>query len=130
MNELISLLVELVLIPAISVVAVFLVKYFKAKAEEAVTNTDNAALQQLLCEAGDAVTAAVAYTAQTYVDALKAQGSFDSAAQKTALSTALQKAKLLLTQDSGELLSSLYGDLDEWLTTKLEQAVRQQKAQG
>lgn len=127
MKELISILVEVVLIPAITIVAAYLVKLFNAKANEVAINSDNAIISQLLYEAAQAVSTAVTYTAQTYVDSIKAQGNFDAEAQKIALSTALNKAKLLLTQDSQALLASLYGDVNEWLTVKIEQAVKEQK---
>lgn len=130
MKELISTIVEVILIPAIPIVAAHLVKLFKAKASEAATNCDNTILSALLYEATEAVSTAVTYTAQTYVDSLKVQGKFDAEAQKTALDTALDKAKLLLTQEAQELLAQLYGDVDEWLTVKIEQAVKEQKIVG
>jgi len=126
-KDFVALLVEIVLVPAIPIIATYLVKFFKAKTDEAITNADNAAVQQLLYEATDAVCTAVTYTAQTYVDSLKAKGDFGTEAQKEALSTALDKAKLLLTQEIKDLLATLYGDLDEWLTTKIEQTVKDQK---
>lgn len=84
-------------------------------------------LRQALNEATDAVYAAVTYTSQVYVDSLKQSGSFDKAAQEQALKTALQKAEAMLAEDTKKLLESLYGNLQDWLTVKIEQAVRDQK---
>lgn len=126
-NELLMTLMKVVVIPAIPIIVTFLVKFCKAKTDEAITNVNNEVLRQALGEAADAVYAAVTYTSQTYVDSLKEQGEFDKDAQLIALNTALTKAQSLLAAETKELLESLYGDLQDWLTTKIEQTVKEQK---
>lgn len=126
-NEILTTLMQLVILPAIPIVVAAAVKFFKAKTDAAISEVNSETLRQALSEAVDAVSTAVTYTSQVYVDALKAQGTFDTEAQKTALQTALNKATELLAEDTKELLQSLYGDLTEWLTVKIEQAVRDQK---
>lgn len=128
MNEILTTLIQVVIIPAIPVLVTFLVKYFKTKTNEEIATIDNDTLQQALYEAADAVYTAVTYTAQTYVDSLKKAGTFDAEAQKTAFNTAKEMAVKLLSQKTKELLESLYGDLDTWLTAKIEQAVKEQKS--
>lgn len=127
LKEVISLLVQFVLIPAIPIVGAYAVKFFKIKANEAATSLRHATASKLLYEAAEAVSAAVGYTAQTYVDSMKVQGKFDEAAQKTALDTALEKAKTMLTQQTQDSLKELYGDVDEWLKIKIEHKVQEQK---
>lgn len=126
-NELLTILMQVVIIPAIPIIVTFLVKFCKAKTDEAISTVNNETLRQALSEATDAVYTAVTYTSQTYVDSLKEQGTFDKEAQIIALNTALKKAQSLLAAETKELLESLYGDLDNWLTTKIEQTVKEQK---
>lgn len=126
-NELLTILMQVVIIPAIPIIVTFLVKFCKAKTDEAISTVNNETLRQAISEATDAVYTAVTYTSQTYVDSLKEQGAFDKEAQIIALNTALKKAQSLLAAETKELLESLYGDLDNWLTTKIEQTVKEQK---
>lgn len=126
-KELLTILMQVVIIPAIPIIVTFLVKFCKAKTDEAISTVNNETLRQALAEATDAVYTAVTYTSQTYVDSLKEQGAFDKEAQIIALNTALKKAQSLLAAETKELLESLYGDLDNWLTTKIEQTVKEQK---
>ncbi len=99
----------------------------KAEGTAAITTVNNEILRQALSEATDAVYAAVTYTSQTYVDTLKKEGTFDKEAQMVALNTALTKAQSLLAFETKELLESLYGDLQDWLVTKIEKTVKETK---
>ena len=126
-NELLMTLIKVVILPAVPIVVAAIVKFCKAKTDEALTDVESELLRQALNEATDAVYAAVTYTSQVYVDSLKQSGNFDKAAQEQALKTALQKAEAMLAEDTKKLLESLYGNLQDWLTVKIEQAVRDQK---
>lgn len=127
MKEILTTLIQVVVIPAIPVLVGYLVKYLKAKADQTSTAIDNELVRRYLQEATDAVLQAVTYTAQTYVDTLKAQGKFDEAAQKTAFNKAKDVALSLLTEDAKQLIVDLYGDITVWLETKIEQTVKEQK---
>jgi len=120
-------LIQVVVIPAIPVLVGYLVKYLKAKVDETATTIDNELIKRYLKEAADAVLQAVTYTAQTYVDTLKAQGEFDEAAQEVAFNKAKNTALSLLTEDAKQLIIDLYGDITVWLETKIEQTVKEQK---
>jgi len=127
MKEILTTLVQVVVIPAIPVLVAYLVKYLKAKAEQTTTKIDNELIRTYLQEATDAVLQAVTYTAQTYVDTLKKQGKFDKEAQKIAFNTAKDIALKLLTTEAKQTIEDLYGDLMLWLETKIEQTVKEQK---
>lgn len=127
MKEILTTLVQVVIIPAIPVVATYLVKYLKAKAEQTTTKINNELVRTYLQEATDAVLQAVTYTAQTYVDTLKKQGKFDKEAQQKAFNTAKDIALKLLTDEAKQMIEDLYGDLMLWLETKIEQTVKEQK---
>ena len=127
MKEILTTLVQVVVIPAIPVLITYLVKYLKAKAEQTTTKINNELIRTYLQEATDAVLQAVTYTAQTYVDTLKKQGKFDKEAQQTAFNTAKDIALKLLTDEAKQMIEDLYGDLMLWLETKIEQTVKEQK---
>lgn len=127
MKEILTTLVQVVVIPAIPVLVTYLVKYLKAKAEQTTTKINNELIRTYLQEATDAVLQAVTYTAQTYVDTLKKQGKFDKEAQQTAFNTAKDIALKLLTDEAKQMIEDLYGDLMLWLETKIEQTVKEQK---
>ena len=127
MKEILTTLVQVVVIPAIPVLVTYLVKYLKAKTEQTTTKINNELVRTYLQEATDAVLQAVTYTAQTYVDSLKKQGKFDEEAQKIAFNTAKNIALQLLTTEAKQMIEDLYGDLMLWLETKIEQTVKEQK---
>ena len=127
MKEILTTLIQVVVIPAIPVLVTYLVKYLKAKAEQTTTKINNELIRTYLQEATDAVLQAVTYTAQTYVDTLKKQGKFDKEAQKIAFNTAKDIALKLLTTEAKQTIEDLYGDLMLWLETKIEQTVKEQK---
>lgn len=127
MDELLITIIQAVIIPAIPVLVGYLVKFLKAKANQATTTTDNELIRQYLQEATDAVLQAVTYTAQTYVDSLKDQGKFDKEAQENAFRRARDVALQLMTEEARRILENAYGDISTWLETKIEQTVKEQK---
>jgi len=59
---------------------------------------------------------------------LKSAGALTKEDQVAAPATALSKTLILISTESKELLGSLYGNLEEWLTTKIEQQVKELKS--
>lgn len=127
-QSILETLIKVVLLPAIPIIVAAVVKFAKAKAEEAIAGSNSTIIRTTLSEATSAICTAVTYTAQTFVDDLKKAGTFDEAAKRAALATALSKTLILISTESKELLTSLYGNLEEWLTTKIEQQVKEQKS--
>lgn len=127
MREFLFTLLQAVATAAIPVCAAFLVQFLRKKSEQIGAQTDNMELKELLDEVTDAVSTAVTYTSQTYVDALKKEGIFDVEAQKTALETSLKMAISLLSESARSALATIYGNLDDYLVSKIEAEVRNQK---
>jgi hypothetical protein len=75
-----------------------------------------------------AVEQAVTYTAQTFVDALKAEGAFTKEKQLEAFQKARDKVLEILGDTTVAALGEIYGDFDVWLDTKIEQVCRDIKA--
>lgn len=126
-KDILETIVMVVIIPSIPVLVREIVRYFRAETDSALSEVSNETLRQVLGEATDAIYTAVVYTSQVYVDAMKDKQAFDKEAQQQALGMAIDKAKAMLTVEAKDLLTSLYGNLDEWLTVRIEQTVRDQK---
>lgn len=67
---------------------------------------------------------AVTYTAQTFVDTLKAEGGFTKEKQLEAFQKARDKVLEILGDTTVKALGEIYGDFDAWLDTKIEQVCR------
>lgn len=89
---------------------------------------DNETVSKYMDMAVDAVAQAVAFTAQTFVDALKAEGKFTKEKQLEAFQKAKGKALEILGDTVVKALNEVYGDFDAWIETKIEQACRADKA--
>jgi len=127
MNTFIIELLHAIATAAIPVYAAYLVQYLHRKSEQIIAQTDNMKIKAFLAEATDAVSTAVTYTSQTFVDALKKEGSFDKDKQQEALEKSLDKAISLLSEPAKKALEDIYGDLAAYLTSKIEAEVRSQK---
>lgn len=118
----ISAVVTTVLLPLITWAGTKLIQYIGTK----VKNEKAAAF---LTTATTIVLNAVRSVFQTYVESLKASGSFNAEAQKTALSKAKDIALSQLGDDVKEYISSTYGNLDRWLTNQIESTINLLKNQ-
>lgn len=127
MNEFLSTLLQAVLIAAVPVISVEVVKGVQALAKHLIAKTDNELAKKYLKEVDDAITEAVAFTSQTYVDTLKKSGKFTGENQEEARKKSLEKATALLTADARKFLEEAYGDLNTYLLIRIEPEVRRQK---
>lgn len=89
---------------------------------------DNETATKYMNMAVDAVAQAVAYTAQTFADSLKAEGKFTKEKQLEAFEKSKNKTLEILGDTTVAALREIYGDFDAWLETKIEQVCRETKA--
>ena len=102
----------------------YLVALFRKKTAQLQQELDNDTASKYMDMACEAVTQAVTCTAQTFVDALKAEDAFTMDKQLEAFDMARNKAKQILGNAALEALNEIYGDFDAWLETKIEQVCR------
>ena len=126
-QQLVSQLFEIVLIPLLGVLVTFFVKWVNAKSAEIAVSTDDVLMNKYLSMLTTTITDCVIATNQTYVDALKAEGKFDAEAQKKAFSLTCNAVLSILTEDAKEYLSESLGDLESYITSKIESQVKLQK---
>lgn len=127
MNEFIAALLQAVLIAAVPVCAAIIGNGIKALADYLGQKSESDEAKRFLVAVADAVSTAVTYTSQTYVDALKKSGEFTKENQEWALKVAIAKAKTLLTEEAIKYLEGAYGSLERYLEGRIEAEVRNQK---
>ena len=66
-------------------------------------------------------------TNQTYVEALKKENAFTAEAQKEAFQLTYDAVMSVLSDDAKVYLTSIYGDLTAYITTKIEAEVNLSK---
>lgn len=103
---------------------VALIRRQTAQIEQELNNDTASKYMDMAC---DAVAQAVTYTAQTFVDALKAEGAFTKEKQLEAFNKARNKALEILGDTTVAALNEIYGDFNSWIDTKIEQVCREIK---
>ncbi len=124
MNEILlnilSVVVSAVVLPLISLIGAKLVSFINAK-------INNEKASKLLEKATEIVTSAVRSVFQTYVEALKKNGTFDKDSQVSALNQAKTIVINQMTDEVKTYISATYGDLDNWLSTNIEATINKLK---
>lgn len=126
LNRILSACVP-VLCLLITAAGAYIVALLRRKTAQIEKQLGNETAAKYIRMAADAVAQAVAYTSQTYADALKAQGLFTKEAQEEAFRQSKEKVVEILGDTAMQALGQIYGDVDTWLNTKIEQACREQK---
>lgn len=120
MNEIIiniiSVVVTSIVLPLISIAGAKLIQFINSKIK-------NNKAADLLTTATTIVINAVRSVFQTYVEALKKEGSFNKDAQIIALNKAKDIALTQMTDEVKEYLVTTYGSLDTWLDTNIEATI-------
>jgi len=129
-TDLLVKIAEVCLVPILGVLTTALVKFINSKIGELKLRVENASLQKYIDMFNDTVCNCVIATNQTYVEALKKQGSFDLAAQKVAFEMTKTAVLDLLTDEAKEYLEAIYGDLMAYMQIKIEAEVNNQKILG
>jgi hypothetical protein len=99
------------------------VSLIKAKKQELLEKTKNETTKKYIEMLDKTITECVIATNQTYVEALKKQGSFDLDAQKEAFRLTYEAIMNILTDDAHEYLGEAIKDLETYITNKIEAEV-------
>ena len=118
---------ELCVIPLLGVLTMYLVQYIKMKSQEIADKTDSELADKYIQMLADTITTCVIATNQTYVESLKKQGKFDAEAQKEAFNLTYDAVMSVLTDEAKHYLTSIYGDLTAYITTRIEAEVNVSK---
>lgn len=127
-NVLLKDLLYAVITAAVPILTAFALKFLSKYFNKISVETDQLIISDTINESLDLIMKVVSSTSQTYVDSLKASGEFTKEAQKKAFNETKDTIMNLLSEESKELLATLYQDIDAWLTVQIESAVRKQKS--
>jgi hypothetical protein len=116
------------IIPLISIVSVYIVKLVKMKLTEISMNKQNTLEKKYLDMLDVTITNCVLATTQTYVDAMKKENGFNAKAQTTAFNMTKDAVMKLLTEEAQKYLNSAVGDLELYISQKIEAEVKFNKS--
>lgn len=125
--ELLFQIFEVCIIPLLGILTTFVVKFIRAKIVEVNAKHDNELLKKYTTMLSETVIECVIATKQTYVETLKATGSFDEEAQKHAFEMTYEAILKVLSEEAKEYLSAAYGDLTAYITNRIEAEVNLNK---
>lgn len=119
---------ELCIIPLLAIITRSLVIYISTKKDELKNKTDNELAKKYLDLLNDTIANCVVATNQTYVEALKKENAFTADAQKAAFEKTYQAVIATLSEEAQKYLPEVVGDLQTYITQKIEASVNQNKA--
>lgn len=103
------------------------IAFLKTKINEINANSTNATANRIRKEVAEAVEDAVTAVNQTFVDELKNEKLFDEEMQQEAFERALEGTINALSRETVDFINNTYGDIEVWLTDKIEAAVLRNK---
>ena len=121
--ELIKELFEIVILPLLGALTLFVVKWINAQANAIKTKTDDETLQKYIDMLTSTVTHCVIATNQTYVEALKKEGKFDEEAQMHAFELTRDAVLSILSEEAKTYLVTAVGDFEMYLNRLIETEV-------
>lgn len=117
-----------IIIPALATIATGLASWAVAALVKWLNSKiKNEQLRAALENTRGIITAAVAETAQTFVDDIKKTGDFTEALKVEAYERTLAKVKAQLTTEAETLIKSMTNDFDGWIAAEIEKAVSDSK---
>ena len=125
--EIINQIFEICIIPLLGVLTAYAVKFINIKSEELINSRKQELEKKYINMLNSTITDCVIATTQTYVDSLKKQGVFNADAQKVAFSMTYTSVMNLLTEEATEYLNTIIGDLNLYITQKIEAEVNLNK---
>lgn len=119
---------EFCIIPLLAIITRSLVIYISTKKDELKNKTNNELAKKYLDLLNDTIANCVIATNQTYVEALKKENAFTADAQKAAFEKTYQAVIATLSEEAQKYLPEVVGDLQTYITQKIEASVNQNKA--
>ena len=125
--EILSQIFQVVIIPLLGAGTLYLVSLINTKKKELEQRIESEKAKEYLDMLERTITDCVIATTQTYVQALKDKNAFTIEAQKEALRRTYTAVMGILTEDAKEYLTLAIGDLEVYVTNRIESTVTQVK---
>ena len=118
---------ELCIFPLLIALTGYLIKFINKKSSELEETRTSEKEKKYIQMLNSTITDCVIATTQTYVESLKAQGKFDVEAQRVAFNMTYEAVIKLLTTEAEEYLKVAIGDLNLYITQRIESEVKLNK---
>lgn len=125
--EILTLLLEIVIIPLLGALTVYIVTLLKAKTKEITDKIENDKADKYIYMLSNTITKCVTATNQTYVDNLKKENAFSKEAQQEALKMTADAVLAILSDEAKSYLPTIVGDLNTYILTQIESEVNRLK---
>ena len=126
-TEMLEPIFKLIIYPVISITGIYLTYLISVKIKELKQKTNNDTTKKYLDMLNDTIANAVLATTQTYVETLKKENNFDLEAQKKAFEQTYNAVMKVLTADAIKYITESVGDLEIYITNKIEAEVKMTK---
>lgn len=121
--ELLAQAMDLIIIPLLGILTAYVIRIVNAKMNEMSIKYSGELEKKYINMLNDTITDCVIATTQTYVDSLKKQGKFDVEAQQAAFHQTYDAVMDILSEDAKTFLANAIGDLNLYITQKIEAEV-------
>ena len=125
--ELIKEIFEICIFPLLSILTAYFIKWLNSHMEANREKTEDVRYKKYMTLLEKTIEDCVIATNQTYVESLKQSGNFTAEAQKEAFKACAGAVMEILTDDAKEYLFTIVGDLDIYVTKKIEASVNKNK---
>lgn len=125
--DIITKIFEIAIFPLLGVGTIYLINLIKVKNQELKNKQNNELFTQYSDMLEKTITDCVLATTQTYVEALKKEGKFDKEAQKKAFKLTYDNVMKILGTEVEAFLKTAIGDLEIYITEKIEAEVKKNK---
>lgn len=119
---------EVCVIPLLGLLTAYVIKFINTKSAELQTKVENDTADKYIAMLDSTICACVIATTQTYVDALKKDNAFTKEAQIEAFNLTFNAVMSVLTDEAKKYLTNIYGDLNAYITNKIEAEVQINKS--
>ena len=123
MREAATNLLITVLTATIPVITVYLIKFIQKKSEQLLQTSKSTVEARLIKEIETTIEDVVIATNQTLVEVLKKKGEFDPEMQVSVRDGAVEEIISMLSKEAREFIIDNYGDIHNWIITKVEATV-------
>ncbi len=120
-------IVQICLIPLLSILTKYLIDFLTAKKEELKAKTDNETAKKYTDMIAETVVNCVIATNQTYVENLKNDNAFGKENQEEAFNKTMNAVLKILSEDAKDYITHMTGDLNAYLTQLIEAQINKVK---
>ena len=127
MKDIVTSIFEMIIIPLLSLVSIYIIRWVNAKTNFIKEESDNVYIDKYLTMLDKTIASTVTAINQTYVDDLKKQNKFDLDAQKHAFEQVYNTVVSSLSEEAEFYLNEVITDLNAYITNKIEETVHEVK---